>query len=213
MNDVPLGFGVAAQSTAYVKELDPTANVILHQVGKPWPPPAMGKHAAAPPLSPALLVTRRRHRFRLSADPVYPRLLGANTSPRTCSATSASTCASRTRCFRAGIRYAYISIYYFVRFLYRELGRHSGPTQPEPAGSLICKSDPLSPGGLDRRPSKSGTLPRCSARFEQNVPDHQNRKVLLRQTIKTGRWSYCFVKPSKRVSGPPLACASRQDCP
>mmetsp|Transcript_83786 Transcript_83786/g.236723 ORF Transcript_83786/g.236723 Transcript_83786/m.236723 type:complete len:181 (+) Transcript_83786:581-1123(+) len=31
MNDVPLGFGVAAQSTAYVKELDPTANVILHQ--------------------------------------------------------------------------------------------------------------------------------------------------------------------------------------
>lgn len=35
MNDVPLGFGVAAQSTAYVKELDPTANVILHQVGKP----------------------------------------------------------------------------------------------------------------------------------------------------------------------------------
>jgi 60S ribosome subunit biogenesis protein NIP7 len=31
MNDVPLGFGVAAQSTAYVKELDPTANVVLHQ--------------------------------------------------------------------------------------------------------------------------------------------------------------------------------------
>jgi 60S ribosome subunit biogenesis protein NIP7 len=25
------GFGIAAQSTAYVKELDPTANVVLHQ--------------------------------------------------------------------------------------------------------------------------------------------------------------------------------------
>ena len=26
-----LGFGIAAQSTATVKELDPTANVVLHQ--------------------------------------------------------------------------------------------------------------------------------------------------------------------------------------
>jgi len=26
-----IGFGIAAQSTAYVKELDPTANVVLHQ--------------------------------------------------------------------------------------------------------------------------------------------------------------------------------------
>lgn len=31
MSDVPLGFGIAAQSAAYVKELDPTANVVLHQ--------------------------------------------------------------------------------------------------------------------------------------------------------------------------------------
>ena len=31
MSDVPLGFGVAAQSTAFVKELDPTAYVVLHQ--------------------------------------------------------------------------------------------------------------------------------------------------------------------------------------
>merc|ERR1719424_1128634 len=31
MNDVPLGFGIAAQSTAFVKELDPMANVVLHQ--------------------------------------------------------------------------------------------------------------------------------------------------------------------------------------
>jgi len=31
MSDVALGFGVAAHSTAHVKELDPTANVVLHQ--------------------------------------------------------------------------------------------------------------------------------------------------------------------------------------
>jgi 60S ribosome subunit biogenesis protein NIP7 len=31
MNDVPLGFGVAAQSTEVCKDLDPTANVVLHQ--------------------------------------------------------------------------------------------------------------------------------------------------------------------------------------
>lgn len=31
MNDVPLGFGVAAQSTAQCKELEPTGNVVLHQ--------------------------------------------------------------------------------------------------------------------------------------------------------------------------------------
>lgn len=31
MNDVPLGFGVAAQSTDICKELDPTALVIIHQ--------------------------------------------------------------------------------------------------------------------------------------------------------------------------------------
>jgi len=29
--DVPLGFGVAAQPTEYCKDLDPTANVVLHQ--------------------------------------------------------------------------------------------------------------------------------------------------------------------------------------
>lgn len=31
MNDVPLGFGVAAQSTEVCKALDPTALVIIHQ--------------------------------------------------------------------------------------------------------------------------------------------------------------------------------------
>ncbi|GMI55958.1 hypothetical protein TeGR_g7600 [Tetraparma gracilis] len=31
MSDLPLGFGVAAQSTEAVKDLDPTANVVLHQ--------------------------------------------------------------------------------------------------------------------------------------------------------------------------------------
>jgi len=31
MTDVPLGFGVAAQSTEVCKDLDPTANVVLHQ--------------------------------------------------------------------------------------------------------------------------------------------------------------------------------------
>jgi 60S ribosome subunit biogenesis protein NIP7 len=31
MADVPLGFGVAAQATEYCRELDPTANVVLHQ--------------------------------------------------------------------------------------------------------------------------------------------------------------------------------------
>ncbi len=31
MADVPLGFGVAAQPTEYCKDLDPTANVVLHQ--------------------------------------------------------------------------------------------------------------------------------------------------------------------------------------
>jgi 60S ribosome subunit biogenesis protein NIP7 len=30
-NDIPLGFGVAAQSTEYTQTLDPTANVVLHQ--------------------------------------------------------------------------------------------------------------------------------------------------------------------------------------
>ena len=29
--DVPLGFGVAAQPTEYCRDLEPTANVILHQ--------------------------------------------------------------------------------------------------------------------------------------------------------------------------------------
>jgi 60S ribosome subunit biogenesis protein NIP7 len=29
--DIPLGFGVAAQTTEACKELDPTANVVLHQ--------------------------------------------------------------------------------------------------------------------------------------------------------------------------------------
>lgn len=31
MNDVALGFGVAAQPTEYCKDLDPSANVVLHQ--------------------------------------------------------------------------------------------------------------------------------------------------------------------------------------
>ena len=31
MADIPLGFGVAAQTTESCKELDPTANVVLHQ--------------------------------------------------------------------------------------------------------------------------------------------------------------------------------------
>jgi len=31
MSDVPLGFGIAAQPTEYCKDLDPTANVVLHQ--------------------------------------------------------------------------------------------------------------------------------------------------------------------------------------
>ncbi len=31
MSDIPLGFGVAAQNTDAVKELEPTGNVVLHQ--------------------------------------------------------------------------------------------------------------------------------------------------------------------------------------
>jgi 60S ribosome subunit biogenesis protein NIP7 len=31
MSDIPLGFGVAAQTTEHVQTLDPTANVVLHQ--------------------------------------------------------------------------------------------------------------------------------------------------------------------------------------
>ena len=31
MSDVPLGFGIAAQPTEYCRNLDPTANVVLHQ--------------------------------------------------------------------------------------------------------------------------------------------------------------------------------------
>jgi 60S ribosome subunit biogenesis protein NIP7 len=31
MNDIPLGFGVAAQSTEHCQTLDPTGNVVLHQ--------------------------------------------------------------------------------------------------------------------------------------------------------------------------------------
>lgn len=31
MSDIPLGFGVAAQPTEYCRDLDPTANVVLHQ--------------------------------------------------------------------------------------------------------------------------------------------------------------------------------------
>ena len=31
MSDIPLGFGVAAQTTEACKELGPTANVVLHQ--------------------------------------------------------------------------------------------------------------------------------------------------------------------------------------
>ena len=31
MNDIPLGFGVAAQSTDHCQTLDPTGNVVLHQ--------------------------------------------------------------------------------------------------------------------------------------------------------------------------------------
>ena len=31
MQDIPLGFGVAAQSTDYCQQLEPTGNVVLHQ--------------------------------------------------------------------------------------------------------------------------------------------------------------------------------------
>ena len=31
MSDIPLGFGVAAQSTDHCKELEPSGNVVLHQ--------------------------------------------------------------------------------------------------------------------------------------------------------------------------------------
>jgi 60S ribosome subunit biogenesis protein NIP7 len=31
LNNIPLGFGIAAQPTEYCRDLDPTANVILHQ--------------------------------------------------------------------------------------------------------------------------------------------------------------------------------------
>lgn len=31
MNDIALGFGVAAQTTEHCKDLDPTGNVVLHQ--------------------------------------------------------------------------------------------------------------------------------------------------------------------------------------
>lgn len=31
MNDIPLGFGVAAQSTLHCQSLEPTGNVVLHQ--------------------------------------------------------------------------------------------------------------------------------------------------------------------------------------
>lgn len=31
MSDIPLGFGIAAQSTDHCKDLDPTGNVVLHQ--------------------------------------------------------------------------------------------------------------------------------------------------------------------------------------
>ena len=31
MDDLPLGFGIAAQSTERCKDLEPTANVVLHQ--------------------------------------------------------------------------------------------------------------------------------------------------------------------------------------
>lgn len=31
LNDVPLGFGAAAQPTEYCRDLEPTANVVLHQ--------------------------------------------------------------------------------------------------------------------------------------------------------------------------------------
>lgn len=31
MNDIPLGFGVAAQSTEHCQTLEPTGNVVLHQ--------------------------------------------------------------------------------------------------------------------------------------------------------------------------------------
>ncbi len=31
MSDVPLGFGVAAQPTEYCRDLEPGANVVLHQ--------------------------------------------------------------------------------------------------------------------------------------------------------------------------------------
>ena len=31
MSDIPLGFGIAAQPTEYCRDLEPTANVILHQ--------------------------------------------------------------------------------------------------------------------------------------------------------------------------------------
>jgi 60S ribosome subunit biogenesis protein NIP7 len=31
MSDIPLGFGIAAQSTDYCQKLDPSGNVVLHQ--------------------------------------------------------------------------------------------------------------------------------------------------------------------------------------
>ena len=31
MSDIPLGFGVAAQSTDHCQQLDPSGNVVLHQ--------------------------------------------------------------------------------------------------------------------------------------------------------------------------------------
>ena len=31
LSDVPLGFGIAAQPTEYCKDLEPGANVVLHQ--------------------------------------------------------------------------------------------------------------------------------------------------------------------------------------
>ena len=31
LSDIPLGFGIAAQPTEYCRDLDPTANVVLHQ--------------------------------------------------------------------------------------------------------------------------------------------------------------------------------------
>ena len=31
MNDIPLGFGVAAQTTDFCQQLEPSGNVVLHQ--------------------------------------------------------------------------------------------------------------------------------------------------------------------------------------